>query len=275
VRNQYLNTLRLNDAAAKSKALDRAHELRRFEIEHYWKRATYFWGFQIAIFAAFGLLWKDSSLATTTPGSANPWSPVTLALSGLGVLTALANSLSAHGSKFWQENWEKHIDMLEDEIEGRLHKTVWLSSKGKRSFSVSRVNEWLSYYFVVFWFLVTSYAGYKFAGPPPLDSLRVIFGWWPLVIVVIVLGAGLLLFCKKSRLDGTYPKENGDHDYDNEFEQSACWSKRAPKSRKFIRRYALGEEPPPRTVKDHTVAILSGILIVTVLIQVVLVKIWT
>jgi hypothetical protein len=72
------------------------------------------------------------------------WSPVAIALSGLGVLTAVANLLSAYGSKFWQENWEKHINMLEDNIEGRLYKTIWLSkkdaSKLKASFTVTGVN---------------------------------------------------------------------------------------------------------------------------------------
>jgi hypothetical protein len=116
-------------------ALARAHLLRSFEIEHYWKRATYFWAFQVAIFAAFGLLWRQPA--------ANDWSPITVALAGLGVLTAVANTLSARGSRFWQENWEHHIDMLEDTIEGRLYKTVWLD-KGTVSFSVSRINLYLS-----------------------------------------------------------------------------------------------------------------------------------
>jgi hypothetical protein len=132
LRTQYFGTLGFTESeTTKLKAaLKRAYELRNFEIEHYWKRATYFWAFQVAIFAAFGLLWKD--LATgpvTVAGSvpvANPWGPVTVALAGLGILTAVANALSARGSTFWQNNWEKHIDMLENEIEGRLYKTVWL-----------------------------------------------------------------------------------------------------------------------------------------------------
>jgi hypothetical protein len=134
LRDRYFNSLGLRSDSATNfnqrKALDRAYQLRTFEIEHYWKRATYFWGFQIAIFAAFGLIWKD----TTT----NPWTPIAVALSGLGVLTAVANYLTALGSKFWQENWESHIDMLEDEIEGRLHKMVWLPGEETR-YSVSRV----------------------------------------------------------------------------------------------------------------------------------------
>src|ERR1700730_11367241 len=123
LRERYLNTLGLAgmDQATvnkRRKALNRAYQLRTFEIEHYWKRATYFWGFQIAIFAAFGLLWRAD-------GQQNQWGLITVALSGLGVMTAVANSLSASGSKFWHRNWERHIDILEDEVEGRLYKTIW------------------------------------------------------------------------------------------------------------------------------------------------------
>src|SRR5271154_2713773 len=113
LRTQYLGTLGLSGNGTTTKprmeaALKRAYALRNFEIEHYWKRATYFWAFQVAIFAAFGLLWKASETPTTE------WSPITVALAGLGILTAFASALSAIGSRVWQDNWEKHIDMLED-----------------------------------------------------------------------------------------------------------------------------------------------------------------
>jgi hypothetical protein len=159
-RAKYFNTLGFSEhnESKRKKALDRAYYLRTFEIEHYWKRATYFWGLQIAIFAAFGLLWKEITASDATC-TVHLWSPVAVALSGLGFLTAVANFLSAKGSKFWQENWERHIDMLEDEIEGRLYKTVRLpkekASKGATSFSVSRVNLLLSGYFVSFWIFVS------------------------------------------------------------------------------------------------------------------------
>jgi hypothetical protein len=133
----------------RKRALQRAYQQRSFEIEHYWKRAGYFWGFQLAIFAAFGLIWREV-------GGPQQWGPLALAPSSLGILTALANRLSAGGSKFWQENWEKHIDMLENEFEGRLYKTVWLSD-GTRQYSVSKVNLSLSSYFVVFWIIVFGY----------------------------------------------------------------------------------------------------------------------
>jgi hypothetical protein len=112
-RDQYFRTLNLLDRSgdAAKAALKRAYELRNFEIEHYWKRATYFWAFQVAIFAAFGLLWKEET--GTKPGT----NPVIVVPAGLGILMALANALSARGSRFWQNNWEKHIDILEDEID--------------------------------------------------------------------------------------------------------------------------------------------------------------
>ncbi len=131
-----------------SRALARAYSLRSFEIEHHWKRATYFWGYQIAIFAALGFVAKSDF--------SSDFAPLVFVLPLLGTLTALANALVAAGSKFWQENWEKHIDMLEDNVEGKLHKTVW-NKNNTLSYSVSRVNLVLAWIFVGFWGFLSAY----------------------------------------------------------------------------------------------------------------------
>jgi hypothetical protein len=168
-----------DDQDRRKAALLRAHGLRTFEIEHYWKRATYFWAFQVAIFAAFGLLNK--------PGS-DGWGPIPLLIAALGVLTAVANWLSAQGSKFWQENWEAHIDVLEDEFEGRLHKTV----AGVSRYSVSRLNQELGVCFIAFWAVMLAYAAYQTL--PPLIPLRPIPSetaatiWVGVVLAAVVLG---------------------------------------------------------------------------------------
>jgi hypothetical protein len=214
---RYFNTLGIGEGGASARsrleaALTRAYQLRTFEIEHYWKRATYFWGFQIAIFAAFGLIWKsDNNLI-------NEWTALTIPLASLGILTALANSLSARGSRFWQENWEKHIDMLEDTIEGRLYKTVWLKD-GNRSYSVSRVNRFLSDYFIVFWGLIFLYTIWRIVriryDVMWISGLQIVFTYrWMIYIAVMFLAtvsAGVVLWLQKSDLDGTIPKENGSH----------------------------------------------------------------
>lgn len=111
-------------------ALNRAHEMRKFEIENYWKRATYIWAFQAVAFTMLGLVFKDGKVAEPA---------LLMVPAALGALTAFAGWMTAKGSKFWQENWEAHVDMLEDAIEGRLTKVVM--AKEDRSYSVTVTNE--------------------------------------------------------------------------------------------------------------------------------------
>src|SRR4029077_3033597 len=101
-REQYFRALGLNpgkkrDESKIAKALERAHELRKFEIENYWKRATYVWAYQAVAFAALGFLFKDGKI---------PVLEFVAVPAGLGAVTALAGWLTARGSKFWQQNWE-------------------------------------------------------------------------------------------------------------------------------------------------------------------------
>lgn len=131
------------DAQRRRAALERAYALRSFEIELFWKRATYFWGYQAGIFAAFGLILS---------GDADLFRPMGVLLAMAGLFTALANLAASQGSKFWQENWENHIDMLEDEFEGRLHKTVWYGERCCHP-SVSKVNRNLGIALIIFWAL--------------------------------------------------------------------------------------------------------------------------
>lgn len=130
---------------ARKAALARAHEIRQFEIELYWKRANYFWLLQASVFAAVGLTWKADA------GSFPRIVPIGLA--SLGVLTACAGWLATYGSKFWQRNWEHHIDMLESEFEGDLYKTVFVSSSGIK-WSLTGISEGLAACFFAFWIFV-------------------------------------------------------------------------------------------------------------------------
>lgn len=242
LRDRYFKTLELSgddpsSRLKRKKALARAYALRTFEIEHYWKRATYFWGFQIAIFVAFGLLWKDPSQ--------NQWGLITVALSVLGIMTAVANCLSAKGSSFWQQNWEHHIDMLEDEIEGRLYKTVWLQ-KGKAGFSVSKINQMLSYFLIFFWVIVALFVTYNavFKDTPLLtDWVHGICSWKPLIITativsVVFMGVALLLR-QTSDLEGTLPTVEGKRG--NAIHRCSRWHKFISKTEPFIRRDAPDE----------------------------------
>ena len=148
------------DCCKVKNALDRAWETRNFEIELYWKRALYFWGFIASIFLAYAKV--------ITGNSENESVAVLLALAGF--VFSYAFYLANRGSKFWQENWEAHIDMLEADIEGNLYKTVMKPKKEKcciplskvlsaKPYSVSGINAFLSIFLMGFWMvlLIMSY----------------------------------------------------------------------------------------------------------------------
>ncbi|MDK7224247.1 hypothetical protein QP468_13575, partial [Proteus mirabilis] len=94
-------------------ALEKALDIRKFEIELYWKRATYFWTFIGVTFAGFFAVQTSSSLNKQD---------ISVVLSCLGIIFSWAWFCVNRGSKFWQENWEKHVDNLEDKIIGPLYK---------------------------------------------------------------------------------------------------------------------------------------------------------
>lgn len=215
-------------------ALTRAYQLRNFEIEHYWKRATYFWAFQIASFAAYGLLLKEDSSSPALYAVA----PVAM----IGLVTAVANLLSAEGSKFWQNNWERHIDLLEEPFEGRLHKTVWLHN-GKVGYSVSRINETVSKALIAFW-IVGLLAGVRAAyfkfltilNSPLLDVLGGLF--W--------LGATCWLvrdLClQRTNFEGTLPTEAGGRGLALEFNEPMARTVANADGGLLVRRDAPGEQ---------------------------------
>jgi len=133
------------------KALELALDIRKFEIELYWKRATYFWTFIGAALAGYALVYKTSS-------GDNSW--LLLVFSSLGLLFSVAWYLVNRGSKFWQNNWERHVDLLEDQVIGPLYKTIAKGVDSKNpltapgEYSVSKINQILSVFISVFWMLL-------------------------------------------------------------------------------------------------------------------------
>ncbi len=123
-----------------------AADIRKFEIELFWKRGTYYWAFILAAFTAhFALL--GMLFSTCSPTMNQEFSLKKLCeLPGLSIfalsLTAffcfffsLAWTLVNKGSKFWQKNWEAHIDVLEEHVTGRLHETYLNTECDKNDFS--------------------------------------------------------------------------------------------------------------------------------------------
>ncbi|OGU06912.1 MAG: hypothetical protein A2075_04820 [Geobacteraceae bacterium GWC2_58_44] len=89
--------------AAIRKALDTALDIRKFEITLYWERAKYFWVFIAASFAAY--FW---ALQQKNPDQ--QIDNIIFVLNCFGIVTTYAWFLVIRGSKYWQENWELHVD---------------------------------------------------------------------------------------------------------------------------------------------------------------------
>lgn len=129
-------------------ALRVAHDIRKFEIDLYWKRASYFWTFIAAAFAGYFILAKDVATAPDT----------VFIVACLGLVFSLAWYLVNRGSKTWQRNWENQVDLLEDEVTGPLYKTVlnrrqeefWSLAEGY-PFSPSRLNHLLNVFVLIVW----------------------------------------------------------------------------------------------------------------------------
>ena len=125
------------------KAYTKAWENRDFEINKFWTRAAYFWGFIVLIFGGY------LTLLTSEHNKKALEMNIDLYLLLLGFLFSLSWYLVIRGSKRWQENWEAHIDHLEDLVSGPLYKTIHYS--GDRYYSVSKLNEIMALVIVFVW----------------------------------------------------------------------------------------------------------------------------
>ena len=119
LEDEYYSPFEENNADGKKKriaALERAWQNRDFEIDKYWSRAAYFWAFIASAFAGY--------ISTANSDNLKKFPELPFIIICLGLVFSVAWLLVNIGSKKWQENWEKHIDMLEDEVTGPLYKTV-------------------------------------------------------------------------------------------------------------------------------------------------------
>jgi hypothetical protein len=178
-------------------AYKKAWEIRNFEITTLWTRVAYFWGFIAAIFAGY--------IAVMT-GEHNQKAlamHLDLYLILLGFLFSVAWLLVIKGSKRWQDNWEAHIDRLEDSVSGPLYKTIYCTNK--TFFSVTGINELLAVVVIGVWVML--FVQYWFNND--IDGFTVL----SLVLTIIVL----LLLLFKTRTSGSGYKTEIREGYPGEF----------------------------------------------------------
>jgi hypothetical protein len=162
---------------------DAATRAREFEIDLFWKRSLFFWGFQgVAFIALAAVHGRSLSLAVV--------------VASFGAMCAWVWTLANRGSKYWYESWEKKLHSAEITLTGPLHSAVedpkdpgdWLS--GER-YSVSRLAIGLSDYAVVFWLAAL---GYEISTPLCL-WLPPILGY----IMAVLFAAGSVVYAVELR----------------------------------------------------------------------------
>lgn len=144
----------VSDYSKLSEAFTRAHDIRKFEIELFWKRAAHFWIFISVLFALFGTLLMTIMKEGAVEQGYVPYALFfLLLLNGIGVLVSVIWIWVMKGSKHWQQNWEMHIDMLESAFSGNLHKIWYYKSDELRHFSVSGLSLAVGWTFLSGWVL--------------------------------------------------------------------------------------------------------------------------
>jgi len=175
----------------KGEALKYALEIRKFEIDLYWKRATYFWTFIAAALAGFFLIQKSE-------GAANSY--LSIVIGCLGFVFSFAWFWVNKGSKYWQENWENHVDLIEDFVVGPLYKIVTERSEedrkkpiknfivGPAPYSVSKINQIISLFVTLLWAVLIFHA------LPPFFDFRAPVDWRYVVIITFSCFACIVIW---------------------------------------------------------------------------------
>jgi hypothetical protein len=173
-----------SDKTKMREAYTRTWKNRDFEIDKFWTRSAYFWGFIAAIFAGY------TAVMTSEFGQEARAMNLDVYLITLGLLFSIAWLLVIKGSKQWQQNWEAHIDRLEDKITGPLYKTVHRTDK--TFYSVSNVNKAMAWIVLVTWIVLYLHWFFKVIVVPYITMPDDKLAYFVKVLGFIVSIAGIL-----------------------------------------------------------------------------------
>lgn len=180
-------------------SLDHALDIRKFEIDLYWKRATYFWTLIASAFAAHFVILNSEHMADKNF--------VAFIVACVGFFFTFAWLQVNRGSKQWQENWENHVDMLEDKVIGPLYKTVltrpaaggdWFEKyvTGPAKISVSKTNQIVNLFAMAIWIIFMWNTSNPIACDLPISLKHIA------VIIVTICSCALIVIKGKTHDTG-------------------------------------------------------------------------
>lgn len=173
-------------------ALTHALDIRKFEIELYWKRAAYFWTLIAAAFAGYFVILNAQNI--------DDKKFLAFIVACIGFLFTFAWFQVNRGSKQWQENWENHVDILEDKVTGPLYKTILQRPSGDSLFeryvtgpsniSVSKTNQIVNLFTLCIWLALAYFSQDVVGFDYPLSIKHIAVGSLTLVFCILILWKG-------------------------------------------------------------------------------------
>ncbi len=159
----------------KEKIHEYAETTLNAEIELFWKRSLFFWGFTGAAFVGYGVLIDKAD------------KDLPLAIACFGLVCSITWTLANRGSKYWQYAWERKLRDVQKDV---LGKEVYFDIVPNRNrawwgpwrYSVTKLTIALSDFSVLVWIVL----GLK-ASPYVMGRS------WTLIPTIIVAGTGLYL----------------------------------------------------------------------------------
>lgn len=143
----------------KTKAFDIAHENRKLEIQLFWQRSLFFWGFVAASLIAYAQTIRDHQ-------------DYSIVFALFGLVCSIVWSRGNRGSKYWQEYWEKKVTLFQHFATGNIFydrkptkPSFFKVFEGRRA-SVSKLTMALSDFSIGVWSLLCLLT---FVGKPALD----------------------------------------------------------------------------------------------------------
>jgi hypothetical protein len=167
-----------------------------FELEHFWKRSLFFWGFIGAALVAFSAADKHPSLQGL--------------IASFGFVCSMVWTLVNRGSKYWYEKWESKVGETEMAVTGHLYGDERVEEKETeclkkwlqgRRYSPSRLTIALSDYVVVLWFGLLVYTIIKIVlGSQCPYSSEHCFKWVVSIFMLVsfVFAVSLAWICHKN-----------------------------------------------------------------------------
>ena len=173
------------------KLLERAYDIRKFEIELYWKRASYFWGFLIAAFTAYFIVSDGSKFDQT--------SVTKLSVICIGFIFSLSWYYVNRGSLYWQYNYERMIEAIEESLEINFYKSNLINTSSRfdifsaQPFALGRINIMVSLFICIIWFI---FLGLYFFYPNVTLSFDKEMDLGKVVLVLVTIIFSLVIFFK-------------------------------------------------------------------------------